>query len=356
MNDSVLATLQLQKGISIKEAMKQLGKSSWKTLFLVDRNKRLLGSLTDGDIRRWILRDGKLDENVEKICNKSPEYVEEGKYKIETVKRIMVNRKMESVPVVDDSKVIRDVLFWENIFGEEYKKTKKELNVPVVIMAGGQGKRMSLFAKIWPKPLIPVGEKPVIELVMDSFYEKGCDKFTLLLNHRAEMIRSYFDNTRHNYHIQYVQESTPLGTAGGLKLIYKDLPDTFFLSNCDTIIKGDYEEMLNFHKQHKNNITIIASYKHFSFPYGVIKKRYGKLKKIIEKPEYDHLVVTGLYVMQKKAIELIPKNNKEFHMPDLIEAMISSEKKVGIYPVNEKAWTDIGEMEKYKEAIRNMEL
>lgn len=345
----------ISKDATIKESMKQLGISSNKILFVVDELWNLLGTVTDGDIRRWILRNGSLKKKIEFVCNKKPVYVEEAKYSIEEVKEIMINKKIEAIPVVDGNKKIVDALFWENIFGESYKKPGKKLGVPVVIMAGGQGERMRPFTKIWPKPLIPVGEKPVIEVVMDSFSDNGCRDFFLLLNYKSEMIKSYFDNSDIKYKIHYIKENKPLGTAGGLRLLPKNFPETFFLSNCDIIIKEDYEEMYDFHKHYGHDITIAASYKHFIIPYGVIESDREKLEKIIEKPEHDYLVVTGVYIMQKSVINSIP-NNKTFHMPDLIASVKNSGGKVGIYPISEKSWSDIGELEKYKETIKKLEL
>lgn len=345
----------MSKKASIRDAMKQLGISSSKIIFVVDEKNKLIGTVTDGDIRRWILHNGSLNKKVEIVCNKKPQYLKAGSYDIEEVKKLMVNKKIESVPVLDSNNAVVDVLFWEGVFGQKYKKVSKKSGIPVVIMAGGQGTRMSLFTKIWPKPLIPVGEKPVVELVMDSFNENGCDGFYLLLNYKAEMIKSYFDNTKTFYQIHYIKENKPLGTAGGLKLLPKDFNETFFLSNCDIIIKEDYEEMLEFHRSHNHDVTIVASYKHFVVPYGVIESDREKLEKIIEKPEHDYLVVTGMYILQKSVINLIAKN-KVLQMPDLINLVKKNKGKVGVYPISERSWFDVGEIEKYKETIRTFEL
>jgi dTDP-glucose pyrophosphorylase len=346
----------IPKDSSIKTAMKQLGASSNKILFVIDASQVLFGTVTDGDIRRWILRNGSLNKKVEAICNRRPVCVQESKYILEEVKKIMINQKIECIPVVDSRKKIVNALFWENIFGEKYKKPQKKLNVPVVIMAGGQGQRMSLFTKIWPKPLIPVGEKPVIELVMDSFHENGCDDFSLVLKYKAEMIKSYFENANIKYKVRYVEEPQPRGTAGGLRFLPKNFGKTFFLSNCDIIVREDYEDMYKFHKNYGNDITIVASYKHFVVPYGVIKSNRQALEKIIEKPEHDYLVVTGMYILEKSVINFIPRKNEAFHMPDLINKVKQENGKVGIYPISENAWTDVGELEKYKETLKQFDI
>lgn len=348
----------VSKRITIKEAMKQLGIASEKILFVVDKNKRLLGTITDGDIRRWILKKGNLQEAVTKIYNKEPDYITKGDYTISKARDLMIGRNIESLPMVNKNKVIVDVLFWKDLLDEKHRRENKRLSVPVVIMAGGQGKRMDPFTRILPKPLIPVGEKPALELVMDHFYENGCSEFFLILGYKGEMIASYFNNSNKSnvtYKINYIWEKKPLGTAGGLRALLKDFSKSFFLSNCDTIIKANYSDMYKFHIVNKHQITMVASVKHFALPYGVVELYREKLKRVIEKPEYDFLVNTGMYILQKDTINLIPKN-KVFHITDLIKAVKDKKGKVGIYPVNEKSWLDIGEWEKYKEAIKNFEI
>jgi len=347
--------LKVDKKISIKEAMKQLGETSEGILFVVDSKNRLFGSLTSGDIRRWILSKGSIKDHVSEACNKKSMYVEDGSYNIETVKEAVISNRLEAVPVLDDKRLIIDILFRNDLFDKRHKQQKKKVSLPVVIMAGGRGERMDPFTKILPKPLIPLGEKPAVELVMDHFHENGCADFFLTLGYKGEMVKSYFDNSKISYKIKYIWEKKPLGTAGALKLLHNQLPQTFFVSNCDIIIKADYSDIYNFHVNNKNVITIIASLKHFVIPYGIIELSHKNLKKITEKPEYEFLVNTGMYLIENKAVELIPRS-KRFDMTDLIKKAKNKKQKVGIYPISEKAWMDIGEWEKYKETIKKFEL
>lgn len=348
--------LLINKNISIRQAMKQMGEGAEKILFVVSGKSELVGSLTDGDIREWILADGSLSETVEKVFNKNPVYVKKEHY-IDEVKKIMIEKKLEWIPLVDDSNMVQDVYLWEDIFSDGSRIEKKKINIPVVIMAGGKGARLDPFTRILPKPLVPIGEKPVVEIIMDNFYEAGCKDFHLVLGYKGEMIKSYFDNTPLSYKIKYIWEKDPLGTIGGLKLLPQDMPDTFFVSNCDIIIKADYSDIYDFHIRNNYQITLVGSMKHFTIPYGIIEiGDRGELKGMIEKPEYDFLVNTGMYLVQKDILNII-QNNKMLHLTDLVKLVKENKKgEVGVYPVNEQSWFDIGQWEKYRETVKKINI
>lgn len=343
--------LLVKKDISIKEAMRKMDEAGEKILFIVDDNLRLLGSLTDGDIRRWILSDRGLKEKVEQVFNKQPIFVRVS-YPIDTVKKLMINEKIERIPATDNSGKIVDVYLWENIFGEDKEAKVKCLDIPVVIMGGGKGARLDPFTRILPKPLIPVGEKPIAEIIMDNFNKNGCSNFYLIIGYKGEMIKSYFDNISLPYKLHYVWEDKSLGTAGGLKLLSGDFPKTFFVSNCDIIINADYEEIYNHHINNNNAITVIGSIRHFEIPYGVMKiSNGGNLEELTEKPEHDFLVNTGMYVVQKSVLNLIPES-ETLHFTQLIELVRKGKGRVGVYPISEKSWLDIGQWEEYRETIK----
>lgn len=339
--------------ISIKEAMKIMDKTSHKVLFVVNKNKKLLGTITDGDVRRWILKDGDLNEGVENIYNSNPLFFYEN-YDIEEIKRKMIETKIQWIPVVNKNKTIVDVLLWEEVFAEKFVEKGIKMNIPVVIMAGGKGTRLDPFTRILPKPLIPVGDKPILEIIMDNFSRYSVKDFYLTVNYKGDMIKSYFDNTKTNHRIKYVWENKPLGTAGGLKLLPKFKSEDFFLSNCDVIIKSEYDSILEFHKKNDYDMTIVASMQHFKIPYGVLAvKDGGKLLEIKEKPEYDFLVNTGMYVLKTKVIDEIPEN-EHYHMNDLIEKLREKNYKIGIYPISESSWLDIGQWGEYQSTVREM--
>jgi len=343
--------LLVNKNLSIRDAMQQMDDNGEKILFLVDNKKRLLGSLTDGDIRRWILKTGSLNESINKIYNKKPRVVHEN-YELKDVKALMLKEKIEWIPVINEHKGIKDILLWDSVFVGRRVKPQKKLRIPVVIMAGGKGERLDPFTKILPKALIPVEEKPIIEIIMDKFSQCGVRDFYISINHKSKMIKAFFEEKNSRYRIQYLEEKEPLGTAGSLKFMEKKLDGSFFLTNCDIIIESDYSEIISFHKKHKNDLTVVSSCKHYVIPYGVCAvENGGELKTIEEKPEYNLLVNTGMYVIHSSALKIIPPN-KYYLMTDFIRDLKQRSKKIGVYPVSEKSWIDVGQWGAYKNTVR----
>ncbi|MDD5679944.1 MAG: sugar phosphate nucleotidyltransferase [Candidatus Omnitrophica bacterium] len=348
----------INKGLTIKNAMKQMDKSCRKILFVVDEERRLIGTITDGDIRRWILSEGDLNEKVDKVYNKKPVYAKKGISK-KGARKIILEAPIESLPLVDEKMRVVDVFFWRELIKDDEERSQKQANlkIPLVIMAGGQGSRLDPFTRILPKALIPVGDKPVAEVIIDNFLQHISGKIYLIIGYKGEMIKSYFDNSPVDYRIMYVDEGkNPLGTIGGLKLLPQNFPDTFFMSNCDTIINAQYDDIYNFHRKNGYDITVISSMQHFPVPYGVVEiSSGGELKKIDEKPEYDFLVNTGMYLMEKKVLKYIP-SQKIFHATDLIKEVKKHNGRIGVYPISEKSWLDIGQWEEYKKVVEKLQL
>lgn len=344
----------ISKNISIKQAMQRMNEHGQKNLFIVNEAGQLLGALSDGDIRKWILSGGALNEAVARIYNKKPKYVTRN-YKLSDVRKIMVDLLIESVPVVDETeKSVLTVLTWNDVFSDKKKVKRGKINAQVVIMAGGKGSRLDPFTKILPKPLIPIGDKPIIELIMDKFNEYGIHEFYVSVNHKAKMIKSYFEEMNDKYKIVYIDEQIPLGTAGSLQYLKNKIKKSFIITNCDILIDADCVEIVNFHETNNYDITMVVSCRNYIIPYGVCEiENGGQLKRIVEKPSYDLLINTGMYVINRKILNLIPKN-KEYNMNELIEAAQNKNYSVGVYPISENSWTDIGQWEEYHKAIEKM--
>jgi len=340
---------------TIRQAMSQLSEVGEKQLFVVDDDNRLIGALSDGDIRKWILKGGNLYKKVDEVCNKFPKYVSEN-YDIEDVKQIMLEEKIESIPVINKDRIVKDILVWDKVFSGEVKRHREKIDMPVVIMAGGKGSRLDPYTKILPKPLIPIGEKPIIELIMDKFNEFGIKDFFISINHKAKMIKSYFEETNGEYNITYIEESMPLGTIGSLSLVRKEIDNTVLVTNCDVIVDADYVELVRFHKDRGYSMTLVACYRHYTVPYGVCEiANGGSLKAIKEKPKYDLLINAGMYIMNKEILSLIPEN-RCFDSTDLINAAQSASYPVGVFPIHEKDWLDVGEWDEYRKTVRKLSL
>lgn len=342
----------ISRNILIKDAISLLDKAGEKILFVIDDDESLYGSVSDGDIRRWILAEGNMDLTVDSLCFKSPRYVKET-YNIDEVKKIILDFRVYAIPVLDESKKIVDILFWNTVFESHEQKTfKTKLTNPVIIMAGGKGSRLDPFTLILPKPLIPIGDKTVLEIIIDKFFiENGISNFYLALNHKAKIIKSYFEELLPEYNLEYIIEDKPLGTAGSLRLINKKFSEPVIVTNCDVIIDCDYAGLINFHKENNFGLTVTASYKKYKIPYGVCEiENGGNLLRINEKPEHDYLINTGMYIVNPDIISLIPEN-EFFDMTDFINAVKSSNGKVGVYPISENSWIDTGEWSEYKNAL-----
>lgn len=343
----------IKKNITVKQAMRKISENGEKVLFVVDEKERLFGVLSDGDIRKWILSEGDLAEKIETVCNKNPVTVGED-YQIDDVKKLMLQLKIGCIPAVNDQKEIKDVLIWDTIFNGKRQKTKKNLELQVVIMAGGKGTRLDPFTTILPKPLIPIADKPIIEIIMDKFSEYGINKFFVSVNHKAKMVKSYFEDSNGNYSITYLEEDRPLGTAGSLKLLQDKISGSILVTNCDTIIDSDYGEFLKFHDDNGNDLTLVVSSRHYEIPFGVCDiENGGILKGMREKPEYHFLVNTGMYLLKSEMLDLIPQD-QQFNITDLITKAQSAGKKIGVFPISENSWIDIGNWEEYRKAVQKL--
>lgn len=325
-----------------------------KTLIVVDDYNRILGTTTDGDIRRWILRGRNLSESLTNVMNRHPLTLRDG-FAREDAKTLMLRNKIECLPVVDKTKKVIACLRWMDLFKGKLNSSKS-LKLPVVIMAGGEGARLHPFTKILPKPLMPIGDKPIIEIIINSFFEHGCKDFYLSLNYKSSIIKAYFGDFEHKYKISYILESKPLGTAGSLHFLKNMIKKTFFVSNCDILIEADYADILKFHRLRRNKITIVSSMKNFTIPYGVCEiQNGGILKNIREKPEYDFLVNTGMYILEPRVLADIP-GNRFYNITDLINDYLKKGEKVGVYPVSEKSWLDMGQFEALQETLKKFEV
>jgi NDP-sugar pyrophosphorylase family protein len=266
----------------------------------------------------------------------------------------MLEIRTECMPVLDEQGNLADVYFWEDLFTSSEKRVDARLNVPVVIMAGGKGTRLKPLTNILPKPLIPIGEKTIMEVIIDKFCQYGICQFYISVNYKHELIKFYFDQIeKKDYKIDYVQEKDFLGTAGSLFLLKNKITTTFFVSNCDILIDENYSEIYNYHVSNNNAITLVASLKHFKIPYGTLESgKNGELVSLQEKPEITYMINTGMYVLNPEVLDQIPEG-QFYHITDLITDLKKQGKKIGVFPVSEKSWFDMGEWPEYQKVIDN---
>lgn len=336
--------------ISIMETMKLIDSNSIGTLIIVDDNKKVLGTITDGDIRRYLLSGGKIEECCTKAMNIHPQIA----HSKSEARIILRDKDYAVIPIVDDNGIIVDA------FVADYNKKRKikPLDIPVVINAGGKGTRLEPYTRILPKPLVPIANRPIIEHIMNEFKLFSCDDFHIIVNYKKQIMKAYFAENEDDYDITWYDEEKPLGTGGGLSLLKGKINSTFFFSNCDILLRINYASLLKFHKENKNVITMVCAHKMFTVPYGVIDMGVnGKINQLIEKPTMSYLTNTGLYVVEPEVLEDI-EDGKSIGFPDIIENQKAKGKKVAIFPVNEGDWMDMGQMselEKMEERLSNEE-
>lgn len=335
---------------TIIEALKQMDTEKVKSLFVFTEDK-FEGLLTIGDIQRAILKGIDLSSTVSSILSKDKIYASVGET-IESIKIKMSRLRAECMPVVDEDGNLVDVYFWKDLLGDLTQKNVPNISLPVVIMAGGKGTRLAPLTNVYPKPLIPIGEKTIVETIMDKFVAHGCHDFYMSVNYKADTIKNYFDFINNpNYNIHYFQEDKPLGTAGSLRLLKDKINSTFFVSNCDILIEEDYSEILDYHRNNNNELTVVAAVKTFSIPYGTITTgENGILESIEEKPTLSFKINTGLYILDPSLIDEIP--DEFYHITHLMEKLKSEGRRVGVYPISQNDWKDMGEWNEYLKMIK----
>lgn len=312
-----------------------------KKLLLVFEQEHFIGLVSIGDIQRAIINNQSLDSFVKTILRGSFRYANTSMTQDE-MRVMMIQYRMEMLPVLDVDKTLVEVLFWEDIFNENEQEFDY-FNIPVVIMAGGFGTRLKPLTNVLPKPLIPIGEKTMLEEIFDRFHRHGCTLFYISVNYKSELINFYLNSLKLPFKTDCFLEEKPLGTAGSLHLLKGKIDETFFVSNCDIIIEDDYSNILKYHKDNKNEITIVAALKHFPIAYGTLETgRDGELLELKEKPELTFKINSGMYVLEPHLIDEIPANEL-YHITHLIEKVMQRGGKVGVFPVSEKSWKDIGE-------------
>lgn len=332
--------------ITIVEAMQKIDANCKGILFIIDKEERLIGSLTDGDIRRWIIKTGDLRGTADQIMLKSPCFLfEDEAFKCSLFMR---EKRITAVPLLDSDRRVVEIVFDTKINNEGIKFSNSLEGIPVIVMAGGKGTRLYPYTKILPKPLIPIGDIPILERILNRFHRYGVDEFYLTVNYKKGMIKSYFNDLKPPYEIYYVEEDMPLGTAGSIKLIKKEFHTPVIITNCDILIEADYAKVFRFHKESGNAMTIISSLKNTIIPYGVLyPKGNGVIASIEEKPQLSHFINTGMYIIDPEYITRIP-DHTFYHMTNLTEQLMSEGLKVGMYPISENSFLDMGEFEEMK--------
>ena len=322
-----MKNLLIKPNSTIRDALKQLSRAGEKCLVIVDKKNKLLGTLSDGDVRKAILKGKNPNNKINELYQKKPTFLEKKNYSLTQAKDIFMKKRIDIIPVVEASKRVVDVMTFSTIF-KKNKSTNYSNNFSktVVIMAGGKGTRLEPFTNVLPKPLVPINEKPVIEHIIERFAEYKVTNFFITLHYKSKILKAFFKERKTKFKLSFIDETKPLGTAGGLSLLAGKIKRPFFVTNCDTITKINFDDLMSFHIKNGNHLTLVASSKEYVIPYGTCTlTKKGYLKKIIEKPKFDFFANIGTYVINPGLVKLIPKG-KACDMTDLIN-IIQKKKK-----------------------------
>lgn len=336
--------------VSLLEAMKRMDNIMVKTLFVLT-DGHFDGIVTLGDIQRAIINNIALKEPVSVIIDKNKIYGYETE-EVNVIKEKMRSIRAEVMPILNEQGKLVDVWFWDDLFFKTELMQREKINLPVVIMAGGKGSRLKPITNVIPKPLVPIGDKTILETILDQFEEIGCTKFYMSVNYKADMMKYYLGQLDHQYDIEFFQEDKPLGTIGSVSLLKGKINTPFFVSNCDSINEQDYRDVYDYHVNNRNDLTIVTMVKTFKIPYGVIETGAdGLMTALSEKPELTYQVNTGVYILDPSCIDEIPEG-EFFHITHLMEKIKARGGRVGCFPVSEHAWKDMGEWPEYLKMIQ----
>jgi dTDP-glucose pyrophosphorylase len=331
-----------QKGTSIKDVMKIIEKSAKQICLVVDNNQRLIGTVSDGDIRRGLLNNIPLNNAVDTICCKTPitAHINDSREKILNILKI---NKIHRIPIVDDKNVVVRLEVIDEFFVNE------KHNNTVILMVGGLGSRLRPLTENTPKPMLNIGGKPILQTIVESFANRGFTKIIMSTGYKSEKIQEYFkDGSEFGVHIEYIVEKMKMGTVGSLTLLKQRPNEAFFVMNGDLLTNINYEKMLDFHINNESKATMCVRAYDYTVPYGVVTCSNEKITSIDEKPVHSFFVNAGIYLLEPECIDLIPQN-EYYDMTSLFEKILATGGKTNAFPLQE-FWLDIGGISEFDKA------
>jgi dTDP-glucose pyrophosphorylase len=330
----------------MEKAIQALDREALKIVMVADKEGRLLGTITDGDVRRALIRRLGMDAKLKDVMRKDPTVaqIKDGR---DSILAMMKARDLLQVPIVNDAGCIVGLETLQHLI------KKEKLDNPVFLMAGGFGKRLRPLTNDIPKPLLKVGSKPILETILSQFIESGFHNFYISTHYKAEMVQEHFgDGSKWGVSIQYIHEDEPLGTAGALGLLPEEMPDLpIMMMNGDLLTDISYEHLLDFHNTQGGIATMCVREYDFQVPYGVITVEDQVIKRVIEKPIHKFFVNAGIYVLSQELVKAVD-GNSFLDMPHLLDESIQSGAQVKSFPIHEY-WLDIGRMEEFERANRD---
>lgn len=333
----------INQNITLKESLILLNNLNQKCLIVINKNKNLIGTLTEGDVLRSIVSGAKFYDRIKNFINKNSFYLNKDKINEQKLLNgLNIPNDISLIPILNDKGKIIKVLKKKKITNKQNYSSAS--NAQVIIMAGGLGTRLKPFSSIIPKPLFPFKGKAIIEHIIEKFDKHNFKKFLISINSSQKIIKVFFKSKNKN-NVDFIYEKKSLGTAGSLGLI-KKITQNFFVINCDSIIDCNYRSILNYHNSNNNDCTIVVAKKKIDIPYGIFEMQKDKKIKMMEKPSYDILINTGMYIFSRKILKFIKKNQK-IDMDKFIEKLLKNKSKVDLFPIESKEWSDFGQLSSF---------
>lgn len=332
----------VRPNVTVRDTIRTIDEGAIQIAFVVDEDGRLLGTVTDGDIRRAILRGISLDDDAKSVMNPHP-ITAPSDMSRQAILEIMRHKLIHQIPVLDQAGCVVDVELLDNLLKREEPQNW------VVLMAGGLGSRLRPLTDAVPKPMLKIANKPLLEIILENFIEQGFRRFYFSVNYKADMVQSHFGDGSHwDAEIRYLRETERLGTAGPLNLLQDRFTEPVIVMNADLLTKLNFRQLLDFHHEHRAKATMCVREYDFQVPYGVVRIDNTRITAIDEKPVQRFFVNAGIYVLDPEAIGLIP-TEAYFDMPELFNRMIGLGWDTAVFPIREY-WLDIGRMEDFQRA------
>ncbi len=334
--------LTIKPDVTIRQAMKIIDEGACKIALVIDDENRLIGTLTDGDIRRGLLNGQSLDDSILGFINRNP-FIGNIKDSRETLTKKILGKKLYQIPIVDDNGILVGMENLDDLVSVKQRPNK------IVLMAGGLGTRLGELTKNIPKPMLKVGDKPILETIIENFLKYGFSNIIISVNYLSHVIEDYFgDGGKMGANITYIRENTRLGTAGSLDLMRESLTEPFFVMNGDILTNIKFDHLYDYHMAKEAAATMCVREYDFQVPYGTVNIDDGKIISIDEKPIHKFFVSTGINMLSPEALEYVP-HGEYFDMPSLFERLIAENKKAVSFPMREY-WVDIGQIKDYERA------
>jgi dTDP-glucose pyrophosphorylase len=332
---------------SLRDVLETIDAAELQIALVVDEETRLCGVITDGDVRRALLRGHGLDALASDVMTRDP-VTAPPDMKLAAIERLMLARSLNQVPVVDERRLVVGLALYGKLLPRE------RVDNEVILMVGGLGSRLGTLTKHVPKPLLRVGDKPILEIIIDSLLTQGFHRFRLAVNYKAELIERHFGNGgRWGAEINYVRESQPLGTCGAIGLVTPPPDEPFLVMNGDILAKIQYTDLLDYHRSHGGAATMAVREYSVQIPFGVTRIDDRRVYALAEKPTERYFVNGGIYVLDPKCLALIPRDTP-YDMTTLLNDMLARDMGVYSYPV-EGYWLDVGRVADFQQAHADFE-